>query len=77
VAVMNRLERFLGGRREAKLRFKAGDFEVLSKGEFVLCAVTGQQIDLENLTYWNVEKQEAYASAEVALKRELELKGRR
>jgi hypothetical protein len=73
---MNKLERFFGGRKEAKLRYKAGDFDVLTKGDFVVCAVTGQQIDLENLKYWNVSKQEPYSSPAAALKRELELMGR-
>ncbi len=73
---MNKLERFFGGRKEAKLRYKAGEFQILAKGDFVTCATTGQQIDLENLRYWNVEKQEAYSSPEAALKRELELMGR-
>jgi hypothetical protein len=73
---MNKLERFFGTGREAKLRYRAGDFEILAKGDFVKCAVTGQQIELENLRYWNVEQQEPYSSAEAALKRQLDLMGR-
>ena len=36
------------------------------------CAVTGQPIDLPDLRYWSVAHQEAYASAEISLKRTLE-----
>ncbi|QZO01544.1 DUF2093 domain-containing protein [Chenggangzhangella methanolivorans] len=38
-------------------------------GSFVRCAVTGQPIPLEELRYWNVERQEAYAGPEAALTR--------
>jgi hypothetical protein len=69
---MNRFEKLFGGRREAKVRFKDGDFQVLSAGDFVRCAVSGQPIDIPELRYWSVPHQEAYASAELALKRTLE-----
>ena len=55
------------------MRYLDGEFEVVAPGDFVRCAVTGQQISLADLKYWNVEAQEAYASAEVSLKRYLEL----
>lgn len=71
---MNRFEKLFGGRREAKVRFKDGDFVVLAAGDFVRCAVTGQHIDLPELRYWSVTDQEAYASAEISLKRALERK---
>jgi len=69
---MNRFEKMFGGRREAKVRFKDGEFQILTAGDFVRCAVTGEQIDLQNLRYWSVPDQEAYASAEASLKRALE-----
>jgi hypothetical protein len=50
---------------------------VLSPGDFVRCAVTGEPIMLPELRYWNVEMQEAYGSAEISFKRHLELKGAR
>ena len=35
------------------------------------CAVSGKRINIENLTYWNVELQEAYFSyREAYIKRE-------
>ena len=43
-----------------------GTLEYGAKGFSVLCAVTGQPIVLEALRYWSVERQEAYASCEVA-----------
>jgi hypothetical protein len=35
----------------------------------VLCAVTGEPIALEELRYWSAERQEAYASPEIATRR--------
>jgi len=70
---MNRIEKFFGVRNEAKLRYLDGEFEVLSPGEFVRCAVTGQPISLSELRYWSVDAQEPYASAEISLKRYLEI----
>jgi hypothetical protein len=71
---MNRIEKFFGVRNEAKLRYLDGEFEVLSPGEFVRCSVTGQPISLSDLRYWSVDAQEAYASAEISVKRYLELR---
>jgi hypothetical protein len=55
--------------RPAVLRFEQNGFRVLSAGSFVLCAVTRERIPLEALRYWNEERQEAYASPEVATRR--------
>ncbi|PPC80504.1 MAG: hypothetical protein CTY31_11300 [Hyphomicrobium sp.] len=71
---MNRIEKFFGVRNEAKIRFLDGEFEVIAPGEFVRCAVSGQQIAISDLRYWSVDAQEAYASAEISVKRYLELK---
>lgn len=73
---MNRFERGFQPAREAKLTYQQGDFTVVSPGSHVRCAVTGETIAIEDLRYWNVERQEAYASAEVALRRYLELNPR-
>ena len=55
----------------AKLKYLPNNFEVIQDGDHVLCAVSGKKISLENLTYWNVEEQEAYFSyIEAAIKRE-------
>ena len=70
---MNRIDRFFGIANEARVRYADGEFQVLSPGEFVRCSVTGQSIPLSELKYWNVPRQEAYASAEVAVRRYKEL----
>ena len=40
------------GGGEAELRYLDGDFEILKPGTHVLCAVTGQEIALDDLRYW-------------------------
>jgi hypothetical protein len=42
---------------------------VISPGDFVRCAVTGEPIMLPDLRYWSVELQEAYASPEISVQR--------
>lgn len=74
--MMNHIDRLFGLKGEARVRFLDGEFQVISHGEFVRCAVTGQNIMLPDLRYWNVERQEAYASAAIALKRHQELAAR-
>ena len=49
-------------KKKAKLVYKHNSFDVIEKGDYVLCAVSGKQIPLENLNYWNVDLQEAYYS---------------
>jgi hypothetical protein len=66
---MNRFERLFGLKGEARLRYLDGEFQVLTPGDFVRCAVTDQPIALPDLRYWSVELQEAYASAEIAFER--------
>ena len=63
---MNKMERESG---EAKLRFLDGDYEVLTQGAYVVCAVTGVQIPLDALRYWSVDLQEAYANPGAATAR--------
>jgi hypothetical protein len=55
--------------RAAMLFYQPNGFRVLSPGTFVLCAVSSEQVPLEALRYWSVERQEAYASAELATRR--------
>ncbi len=73
---MNRIDKFFGIKNEAKVRYLDGEFEVVSPGDFVRCAVTGTHIPLGDLKYWSVEGQEPYATADVSLKRYLELRKR-
>tara|TARA_E500000331_G_C17130658_1_gene658085 strand:- start:94 stop:342 length:249 start_codon:yes stop_codon:yes gene_type:complete len=60
-------------KNKAKLKFLPSNFEIIEKGEFVICAVSGKKIPLNSLTYWNVELQEAYFSPLEAQKRYEEL----
>jgi hypothetical protein len=57
------------GERAATLLFGPNSFRVIKPGHFVLCAVTGEPIPLEALRYWSVERQEAYATPEIATSR--------
>ncbi len=47
---------------KAKLKFYPNRFEVVEEGSFVVCAVSGKNIPLNKLSYWDVELQEAYYS---------------
>ena len=50
----------------ARLHYMANNFRMLTAGDHVVCAVTGQAIALEDLRYWSVVKQEPYVSAEAS-----------
>lgn len=52
--------------RPATLFYQANGFRVLTPGKHVTCAASGEPIALESLRYWSVERQEPYASPEVA-----------
>ena len=55
----------------AKLKFLPNNFEIIENGDHVICAISKKKILLENLNYWNVEKQEAYYSyVESSIERE-------
>jgi len=69
---MNRIERRPVDAGEAKVEFIDGDFRIVRPGAFVRCAVTGQPIPLDELRYWSVDRQEAYASPAASMKRETE-----
>jgi len=74
---MNRFEKLFGLRGEAQVKYLDGEFQVLSPGDFVRCAVTGEAIPLSELRYWSVELQEAYASSTISLQRYREFNRRR
>ena len=46
----------------AKLKFLPNNFQIIEDGDHVICAISKKEIPLNNLNYWNVEKQEAYFS---------------
>ena len=49
-------------KKKAKLVYKQNKFDIVEDGNFVICAVSGKEIPLSELSYWNVELQEAYYS---------------
>lgn len=59
---------------EAKIKYLDGEFRIIKNGSYVICAVSGAKILLNELRYWNVDRQEAYGSAALSLKRERVLK---
>ena len=69
---MNRFERRPVDVGEAKIEFLDGDFRILRPGAYVRCAVTGAPIPLDELRYWNVDRQEAYATPQASMTRETE-----
>lgn len=71
------MNRFDPSRRsgEATIRYLDGDFQILSNGSHVVCAVTGRTIPLDELKYWSVERQEPYADAKASLDRHLQIVG--
>ena len=56
--------------RLARLNYLANGFRVLVPGDHVVCAISGMPIALDNLRYWSVVRQEAYASAVEATRAE-------
>jgi hypothetical protein len=61
-------------KKKAKLIFKHNFFEIVEEGDYVLCAISGKEIMLQNLNYWNVDLQEAYFSPIEVNKKFKELK---
>jgi len=55
----------------AKIRYLPNNFQIIIPGDHVICSVSGKKIPLDQLNYWNVEKQKAYFSfIEVSIERE-------
>ncbi|MEM9422643.1 MAG: DUF2093 domain-containing protein [Pseudomonadota bacterium] len=52
--------------KEAVLDYGDGDFDVIEPGQFVVCAISGEHILLEDLRYWSVDRQEPYRDAAAA-----------
>lgn len=67
--MLNRTDRPAPMPGEAEVRYLDGDFRVMRPGAFVRCAVTGTPIPLEELRYWSVDLQEAYATPDAVLQR--------
>jgi hypothetical protein len=69
IHLLNRTDRPAQMPGEAEVKYLDGDFRVIRPGAFVRCAVTGAEIPLEELRYWSVDLQEAYASPDAVLQR--------
>lgn len=67
------------GHGEAQVQYLDGDFRVISPGTYVRCAITDVRIPLDELKYWSVDLQEAYAVPSAVLQRHFPgaLKGQR
>ena len=57
------MNKFEGG-GEAVVQYRDSNIRVVRPGRYVICAVTGAAIPLDQLKYWSVERQEPYASPE-------------
>jgi hypothetical protein len=66
---MNLFERKPTQAAEAEIKFLDGDFRIVKPGTFVRCGLTGEPIPVEELRYWDVDRQEAYARPEHLLER--------
>ena len=56
-----------GAGKVARLQYLPSTFRVLDDGDHVICAVTGAAIPLQEVRYWSVARQEAYADAQASL----------
>ena len=72
---VNRMD--FSGRGAAEVVYGDGEFHIVRHGEYVTCAVTGTKIPLDELRYWSVDRQEAYASPEISLRRYQEVAGQK
>lgn len=59
--------------QEARILYNHADFQILSSGSFVRCAVSGMAIPIEELKYWNVKLQEPYFDVAASFKRHMEV----
>ena len=66
--MLNRLDP--PGGQLATVRYAEADFQVLSPGNYVVCAITGKAIPLDELKYWSWQRQEAYVDAIASLQAE-------
>lgn len=56
--------------------YALSSYRVVAPGDYVVCAVSGKQIPLEELRYWNSERQEPYADALCATARAQDIAGK-
>ena len=46
----------------AKIKYLPNNFQILEDGDYVVCAISGKKIGIQDLNYWNVDLQEPYYS---------------
>jgi len=66
-----------GKDQAARLHYLPYSFRVLSPGDYVLCAVTGVRIALDDLRYWSIDRQEPYVDAVASTQAELKARKER
>ena len=59
-----------GSGRAARVHYLAGTFRLLSDGDHVVCAITGERIPIHELRSWSVARQEPYVDAEASMEAE-------
>lgn len=62
---------------EAKVEYGDNEITIVRQGVYVLCAVSGERIPLDELRYWNVDLQEAYRGPAEASHRWREMHGQK
>lgn len=68
-ASIDPMNKHVSGGDEAVIEYRDSNIRVVRPGRFVRCAVTRAAIPLEELKYWSVDRQEAYATPEAVLMR--------
>ena len=58
----------------AKIKYLPNNFQIIDQGDYVECAVSGKKINIDDLTYWNVELQEPYFSYKEAFEKKENIK---
>jgi hypothetical protein len=66
---MQSMNKYEPGGPEAVVRYGDNEVSILKQGLFVRCAVSGARIPLDELRYWNVDRQEAYRGPDEAMQR--------
>lgn len=56
----------------AKIRYLDADFQIIVQGSYVVCAITGKTIAIDELKYWSVSRQEAYIDVQASYAAELQ-----
>ncbi|WP_316861559.1 DUF2093 domain-containing protein [uncultured Cohaesibacter sp.] len=63
--------------KEAQIKYRDGDYQIIRSGSYVTCAVTGRPIPLDDLKYWSVDRQEPYIDPAASYKAEKEAAARK